>query len=1022
MKHQRNFLSSILKFILITAAVLILLLFVSSVLFSFCYKDIFLHFFQRDVSVGKVTFDIAKQKLSFTDISWGIPDGENLLTAKEIQITPDLKKILKLQIAFEQVLIDGVKTFVIQNGNNYKLPPFLPERKDSTLNFKIPKISISFSGITLSNSTVHLRRNGKDYRFLSELNIMLPNVGAGTSEIKPVISGNLNRKPFNFVGKTRFNENGDIINQFQISSHRLNIAENKIFLPVFPGINMEQGVVDLDVSVEYIIRKKRKSSLIFSGTLAVQNLALRTKDGQIANRLSGRATVNHYDFTQRQLDVQKLSITSGNINLPQEMFSPKKNSGNEAFEIEINETQVKNLTLEMPEISLRNINGSISDFSKTLKGTTLKLSAGFGHGEIGVKARCNGLSEFEFDELSLKNIYLPSDFSAVKKIKELKNINIDKLFGSGRLRVVANKNPEIDFSGEGSFSDIECEFDDKKISAENIALAVKDLNTKELSGVLQNLQIAGLTFQTPQTYLSQCNLELEPGEHALKFSSNFALDETLKIKEISGAYGDKDTIAADINNAVLDLKLQTNKNLFNAEATLKIGDSGIYYNGDLCARLRNANVQSVKISNNKNVRVNIDRAVTAEYLYLKTELNDLGSLKIAGIPLFGFGKDNGKDNKEEKRLQIHLSRLDVNDGEIDFVDERKDSISFFYAFTGISWKSNNLPSFIYPQGSLTLSGKVDGANPFSLQLTTSATEIKGNFSCSNALLSPFSGYAQKYLGHTVRNGRLSMNIPFYVTPEKISSDVELKLIKPELKRQATSSFPLNLDKTLRGMMNRSGMIDLKLPVTVLLAEKKVKYLDLFFEVLSKTLQSSSDKLAIPIQEEIIYDNVFSIAYFKGGSSNISGNNFLSEKMLEKIDNHKNVFTVNGFVDKQNDTEYLKRELVAKMLKKYLTGEGETARKEALKQLLQQEYDESVSDDEDSEVLLQRILSRLTVSQDDFRALAFARANVIADYLADNYNIQRSKIFVREDNNIFENPYVSGISNSIAVIRSGRLVE
>ena len=1018
MKHQRNFLSSILKFILITAAVLILLLFVSCVLFSFYYKDIFLHFFQRDVSVGKVTFDIAKQKLSFTDISWGIPDGENLLTAKEIQITPDLKKILKLQIAFEQVLIDGVKTFVIQNGNNYKLPPFLPERKDSTLNFKIPKISVAFSGITLSNSTVHLRRNGKDYRFLSELNIMLPNVGAGTSEIKPVISGNLNRKPFNFVGKTRFNENGDIINQFKISSHRLNIAENKIFLPVFPGINMEQGVVDLDVSVEYIIRKKRKSSLIFSGTLAVENLALRTKDGQIANLLSGRAVVNHYDFTQRLLDVQNLSITSGNIKLPKEMFATKKNGGNEAFEIAINETQVKNLTLEMPEISLRNVNGSISNFSKTLKDTTFKLSAGFGHGEVGVNARCNGLSEFEFDELSVKNIYLPSDFSGIQKVKELKNVNIDKLFGSGRLRVVANKKPEIDFSGNGSFSKIECEFDDKKISAENVALTVKDLNTKELFGVLQNLQIAGLSFQTPQTYFSQCNLELEPGEHALKISSNFALDETWKIKEISGVYGEKDSIAANINNAVLNLKLQTNKNQFNAEATLKIGDSGIYYNGDLCARLRNANMQSVKISNNKNFRVNIDRAVTAEYLYLKTELNDFGSLKIAGIPLFSFGKND----KEETHFQIHLSRLDVNDGEIDFIDERKDSIPFFYAFTGISWKSNNLPSFIYPQGSLTLSGKVDGANPFSLQLTTAATEIKGNFSCSNALLSPFSGYAQKYLGHTVRNGRLSMNIPFSVTPEKISSDVELKLIKPELKRQATSSFPLNLDKTLRGMMNRSGMIDLKLPVTVLLAEKKVKYLDLFFEVLSKTLQSSSDKLAIPIQEEIIYDNVFSIAYFKGGSSNISGNNFLSEKMLEKIDNHKNVFTVNGFVDKQNDTEYLKRELAAKMLKKYLTGEGETARKEALKQLLQQEYDESVSEDEDSDVLLQRILSRLTVSQEDFRALAFARANVIADYLADNYNIQRSKIFVREDNNIFENPYVSGISNSIAVIRSGRPVE
>ena len=40
MKHQRNFFVSVLKFILITAAVIILLLFVSCLLFSFYYKDI----------------------------------------------------------------------------------------------------------------------------------------------------------------------------------------------------------------------------------------------------------------------------------------------------------------------------------------------------------------------------------------------------------------------------------------------------------------------------------------------------------------------------------------------------------------------------------------------------------------------------------------------------------------------------------------------------------------------------------------------------------------------------------------------------------------------------------------------------------------------------------------------------------------------------------------------------------------------------------------------------------------------
>lgn len=1019
MKHQRNFFVSVLKFILITAAILLLLLFVSCVLFSLYYKDIVSHFFQRDVSIEKVSFDITSSTLAVRNISWGIPDGETLLSAKEIKITPDFRKMLKLQLAFKHIGIDGVKTYIVQKGNSYKLPQFLPEKKESSFNFKLPKIPITFSGITVADSTIHLRRNGKDYRFLSELTVKLPTISDKTSEIKPVISGNLNRKPFSFTGNTKFNENGDVINQFHISSRNLNIVDNRIFLPVFPGINMEKGIVNLDVAIEYVIRKKSKSSLVFSGELSVQNLALRTNVGQIADNLTGWAVVKRYDFTQKQLDVKSLSVTKGNIKLPKELFVKKNNSNGKSFQVKVDNAQVKNLALNLPDISLSNISGKVSNFSQSLKNTVFDLSVNLGSGQVYAVGESKSLSEFDIADLRVNNLYLPKDLPVTKKISEIKSLNIKKLQGSGRLLLKANEIPNIDFSGHGNFSEINCKFGETKIEADNISVAIKDLNTNNYSAVLQDLSFSGVDFYSPKTQLSNCSLILEPGEHPLKIASAFTLSDTWKIKQISGYYGKEKELFAKINNAVLNLKLQLDNKQFNGETSVKIEDIGIYHNGFLAARLKEANVQSAKLSNNKNLRLNIDRAVSAKYLYLKTMFNTAGSLEIAGIPLFTFG-DNTKKAKSD--FQIHLSRLDVNEGEINFIDEQKSSVPFSYNFTDVLWKSNNLPSFIYPQGNLELSGKVDGANPFSLDLTVGATEIKGRFSCSNALLSPFSGYAQKYLGHSVKNGRLSMNIPFSVTPEKISSDVDLQLIKPELKRMSTSTFPLNLDKTLRAMMNRSGVIDLKFPVTVLLEEKKFKYVDLFFEVLSKTLQSSSDRFAIPIQEEIIFDNVFSIAYFKGGSTKISDTDFLSEKMLEKINNHKNVFAINGFVDKQNDTEYLKRELAAKTLKKYLTGEGETARREALKQLLQQEYNENITADEDSDMLLQRVLNHLVVSQEEFRSLAFSRANMIADFLETNYNIQRSKIYIREDNNIFENPYVSGISNSIAVIRSGRLVE
>jgi hypothetical protein len=1019
MKHQRNFFVSILKFILITAAIFILLLFVSCVLFSFYYKDIFMQFFQRDVSIGKVDFNIPTKTLTINDIHWAVPEGEKLLSAKEIQIKPDFKKLLKLQIAFEEVTIDGVKTYVVQKGNSYKLPPFLPERK-SSLNFKIPKIPIVFSAITVSNSTVHLRRNGKDYRFLSELTVKLPSVSDKMSEIKPVISGNLNRKPFNFVGKTKFNENGDIINQFNVSSRNLNIAENRIFLPVFPGIKMQQGIVNLDISIEYIIRKKRKSSLVFSGAVAVQNLVLNTNVGQIADRLTGRAVVRRYDFTQKQLDVESLSVNYANIKLPKDFFVTKNNNEAAKFQIKIDNALIKNTSLALPEVTLANINGSVSNFSQSLKNTAFDLSATLGKGQLYANGKSNGMSEFAFDKLSVKNISLPQALPVTKKIKQLKSINIQQLSGSGRLQLFPNKKPGIDFSGNGIFSDAECEFVGKKVGAKNISVSVKDLNTSEQSVVLQKLQFSGLYFNTDKTYLSDCSFVMEPGEHFLKLTQDFSLDDNWKIKTLSGVYGKNKQIFANISNVDLQLKMQLSKEQLNAQAACQIDDSVIYHNGALSARLRNVDIGSAKLSNNKSLRLNIDQGVSAKFLYLKTILSDAGSLEIAGIPLFSFGNNTQKSDKKD--FQLHLSRLSVDDGEIDFLDNRKSSVAFAYKFTDISWKSSNFPSFIYPQGSLDLSGKVDKANPFSLHLTCDATQIKGKFSCSNALLSPFSEYSQKYLGHSVKNGRLTMNIPFSVTAKEISSDVELQLIKPEFKRMPTSTFALNLDKTLRAMMNRSGVIDLKFPVSVLLEEKKIKYTDLFFEVLSKTLQSSSDRIAIPIQEEIIFDNVFSIAYFKGGSTKISTDTFLSEKMLEKLANHKNVFAINGFVDKQNDTEYLKRELVAKALKKYITGEGETARKQALREMLLQEYGEESSDSEDSDVLLQRVLDHLVVSQDDFRALAFERARAVASYLEENYNIAHNKIYVREDNNIFENPYVSGISNSIAVIRSGRLVE
>ena len=100
-------------------------------------------------------------------------------------------------------------------------------------------------------------------------------------------------------------------------------------------------------------------------------MALRTNVGQIADNLTGWAVVKRYDFTQKQLDVKSLSITKGNIKLPKELFVKKNNGNGKSFQVKVDNAQVKNLALNLPDILLSNINGKVSNFSQSLKNTVL---------------------------------------------------------------------------------------------------------------------------------------------------------------------------------------------------------------------------------------------------------------------------------------------------------------------------------------------------------------------------------------------------------------------------------------------------------------------------------------------------------------------------------------------------------------------------------------------------------------------------------------------------------------------------
>lgn len=992
-KTENNF--SFFKFILSIIAALLVLLCIFAIVVFFNYKPIVKQIFDRDLTLSKISYNTKTGSIDIDNLKLDKTTGENLFSAEKISIIFDLKKTILLRPTIKNITIEKPETFIIHEESTYKIPDFFPVKKNKQKN---SHFNISINGIFVKNGAINLLKDNKLSKFITNIVINLPEIGTDVKYIKPEISGYVNNKLFKFSGETILKDDGSISNVFKIKINRLDLYADKLIIPVIPGFILKKGVTDLNAVFKYNIDKNKKTKISLNGSIYISNLTLTDSDGKkIIEKMTGFAAINNYDISSGIIDIEKLSISDGYFKMP--MLNGKKNK----FSFDIKNLSVNKIAFEYKDYKLNNVSGVIKNISNKMENVTLDISGTLQNGgDIYVNGK-NNSTGFVFSDIQIKSVD-PYNIPNFSKLDYLDSIYIDNFSGNGNV----TKNG-ITISGTTSLSKIKYKNKNGLLSIDNVSLIFENLSTTEKSVVIKKIDLSSGDYSANNGKIIS-DIALNGGNDTSAININL-LDKKdfsgeFPVSRLTFTHSSWDRpYKMSINDSNITYKFNNSDKGLVGSSIVNIGSVTVLSNEILTAKLSGLNCHFDKITNTP-LRLNISK-INADYIYSKFEI-----LKDMSVVFGGVINLTGKKKTTGETTFLHISEMDIKDGDLSLHDNHlADPILF--DFTNISFKLTNFPSYIYPSGKINVKGMVDTVNPFEFDASVSKVLTEGKFTGNGFLLFRLSPYTEYYLKHKITDGKLDIYIPFVSDTEKTALSININLKKPVI-HKTSPLFTLNLVSIFSGLEERDGSVKLALPVEINKSKTNINFFAIVFDVFKNTVRLTADKFVNPITSKLIYDNFYSLVYFKSGSSELNDENILSDTMVLKIADENVLFSIRGFVDKNSDSEYIKREIIKKLVKKY----NDSEKKTIYENILKNEFQKDFSLDANESDLFDLILKEIIIKQEDYYALAYSRATASVKVLKEKYNIPEKRIFIEEDD-IFNNPYISGITNDIAVIRTGK---
>lgn len=992
-KKRKTF--SISLFTQIAAAVILLLLLLLITLSIVNYKIIFRHFLSRELDIKSISFDRKSGTLHLESVTFSDMDNNFLFRTDKLSVSINLSKTLTLRPTLNKLHLDNPETFIIKKGSEYSLPDFFQKSKETGKQFKSP-VRFTINEVIITGGKIRLFEKEKFHNFITDITIKLPAITSEIESITPEITGRINNKLFSFKGKTTFGENNEISNHFDISLRGLDLEADRIIVPVMPGFKLEKGIIDINANLKYDIDRRKKTSISIKGNLSARNLTVSDSSGEkIISGMSGSVAVNNYDISKSAINIERMNINSGTFNFPD------AEKVDQSFKANISAININKLNLNFRGIEIRDISGTLKNISSDNIEFNVKGNI-HNNGDFSIEGK-NKSGSLTLDKITLRNID-PFKISLIQKNDNINSVFIKNF--SGQTSVTGN---EIILSGEGELNNLKVTSSDLNLNFPELQFNITEFNSKSKFIEISRLKISNSSFKTQKSEIADINALISPTASSIKFPLEDKNDfigeipvEYLNFRHKSWTH----PYTAVIENALINANIKSSKSVYSGSLSFDIDSAKVNRTNMSSSIIINKISGNIENFNTLPLRINC-RNINSDYIYARMDIREDMSVLFGGIlDLAALSNDSTGNNF------FHLGNLSIKDGNLALFDSHL-TAPLFFDFSGININLNNYPSYIYPTGNLSLSGKVDAVNPFKLDGIFSKTGITGNFSGENFLLFRLSPYMEHYLNHRITGGRLDIKIPFSTNSKETKLNISLLMKKPVVER--TGNAPLNLRNIFNTLEERDGSIKLELPVTIDKKQTRVDYFALVFDVMKNTLRLTADRIINPLPERIRYNQAYSIGYFNPGSTVLSNEKILDSASENMISDRNIVYVLSSFVDRLNDTEYLKRETAARLEERYKSQN----RVRTLKDILEGEYGETALDNLTESELFNILLAKITIRSEDFYALSYSRSKAAKDILIRNYRIPENRIFI-EENDIFTNPYISGIPNNITIIRTGRV--
>lgn len=1005
--------------LLILAAIPVLLI---SLAVGFLYNLPFFaeKFLNRKLTYSEANINVLKARVEYKDISFALPEGQELFTCSRLFFDIDVRKTLLFNPTVSSISIEKPRTFIIKDSkNSFKLPDFFEKKEGFSLPLKqILSFPFNIEQVNLSEGAISLQSvQGKD-EILTDLKIFLPGFSTVKKDtgITPEISGRIDGKKFEFKGETEITKEY-VKNSFNLSIKNLDINGIASLIPPVMGSVIKKGVATTDLNLVFATYNAKKPAFFISGTVYFNRLTLYNVPGgyyPLTNG-AGKVEIAGYDVYNRKMNLKQLYLQKGLMTFQVTEAAPATAGG---FSFFAQKFQAENIRLvyknprRKMDYQFARTNLTLTNVNNDRKPIDFIFKAFLKRSPLDVR----GI--YKKDDIVLEKIDIanldPLNAGLHFKLPEyIQYLLISSIKGKGTY-----KDKKLIYSGQVGIEKVSIKKNDSRIEGGDISLNIHSYNadTRELS--VESGDIKNLAFWYKNMFgLYNMQFLLTPGKNPyyFQFKKDFSFKEPVNLASFKGSCIYK-TKEFDFSGE--QLSLQSSFDFSEPTPVLTGGQLGL---SDLVISRKENALFKVKQSvlNIKHISFNplkIDfSTVTLDNFYAVIDRYKDNSIHYLGlIPAVSNGK--------EKEPFLNIDKLIAQPGLLTYrdylIEDTTSSRGFFKTdIHRMKLEVTNFPSFVYPEGSFTCTGSFGEDDTVRLQGILGKKRMKGTLEIDDVYLIKFSPLFEQYLSHKVVNGRCDLTMKFDRNLDDAGLQFDVTFFNLDLHR-VLGDKKQNLSIQVPLIEDEQGRLNLKnIDINWNMTNKKFQLAPVFFDIFIKMLSN----IALPDFFDITgykMDESYKMVSFIPGTDTARVDSKTGEELSLAAGEHNKTIVLETYVDKNIDQQQLK----VKKLNEYMDYYSKTAASsEGPADILAVIYREVTgletsltSEDE----IRRQILERMTISEEDYYSLAFSRLKSIKNILVTSYGIDEKKIRFRE-HNIYKNPYIKGISNNICIIRTGR---